>query len=204
MKLEEALDEKLYGQVKAAIDAINEKEPDKLKHIRYEDMSEGNYVLKDKYAALETDKASVDEKLKTAQGLIEQLKKGTKADETLQGKITEFETTVAALEAENKKLKTESALKLALLDADAKAADLDYLMFKAGQNGELKLKEDGKLEGQDDLVSGLKKQYPANFNAGQRRQYQEHRLETNNAGGDLEEPKTLAEALRQEYENNAE
>lgn len=203
MKLEELLEKDLFEQVKAAIDAANAKEPDESKHIRYADLSEGNYVSKEKYSALEADKGSVAEQLKTAQGLIEELKKNTNGDEALQGKLTEYETTVAALKKENEALKIESALKLALLDADAKVSDIDYLIFKAGQAGELKLGEDGKLNGQEDLVSGLKKQYPSNFASGKERQYQEHRLEKDGETGDPE-PGTLAEALKQRYENSAE
>lgn len=203
MKLEELLEKDLFEQVKAAIDAANAKEPDKLKHVRYADLSEGNYVSKEKYSELEADKSSVAEQLKTAQDLIEELKKNTNGDEALQGKLTEYETTVAALKKENEALKIESALKLALLDADAKVSDIDYLIFKAGQAGELKLGEDGKLNGQEDLVSGLKKQYPSNFASGKERQYQEHRLEKDGETGDLE-PGTLAEALKQRYENSAE
>ena len=203
MKLEELLQKDLFEQVKAAIDAANAKEPDKLKHVRYADLSEGNYVSKEKYSELEADKSSVAEQLKTAQDLIEELKKNTNGDEALQGKLTEYETTVAALKKENEALKIESALKLALLDADAKVSDIDYLIFKAGQAGELKLGEDGKLNGQEDLVSGLKKQYPSNFASGEERQYQEHRLEKDGETG-APEPGTLAEALKQRYENSAE
>ena len=102
MKLEELLDKELFAQVKAAIDAANGKEPDKLKHIRYADLSEGNYISKEKYSALETDKGAIAEQLKTAQGLIEELKKGTGGDEALQGKITEYETTIATLQKQLK------------------------------------------------------------------------------------------------------
>ena len=156
MKLEELLQKELFEQVKAAIDAVNAKEPDKLKHIRYADLSEGNYVSKEKYSTLEADKGSVTEQLKAAQSLIEELKKSGGGDETLQGKLAEYETAIETLKKENEALKIESALKLALLDADANVSDIDYLIFKAGQAGELKLGEDGKLNGQENLVSGLK------------------------------------------------
>ena len=66
MKLEELLEKDLFEQVKAAIDAANAKEPDKLKHVMYADLSEGNYVSKEKYSELEADKSSVAEQLKTA------------------------------------------------------------------------------------------------------------------------------------------
>ena len=203
MKLEELLQKELFEQVKAAIDAVNAKEPDKLKHIRYADLSEGNYVSKEKYSTLEADKGSVTEQLKAAQSLIEELKKSGGGDETLQGKLAEYETAIETLKKENEALKIESALKLALLAADANVSDIDYLIFKAGQAGELKLGEDGKLNGQENLVSGLKKQYPSNFNSEQERKYQEHRLEKD--GGDNDTvPGTLAEALKQKYENPTE
>lgn len=200
MKLEEVLNEELYKQVKAAIDAVNEKEPDKLKHVRFTDLSEGAYVSKEKYADLENDKGSVAEQLKTAQGLIEELKKGTSKDEGLQGKIGEYETKVAELEAENLKLKTESALKVALLDAGAKPSDMDYLLFKAGQNGEIKLGDDGKVKGQEDLIAGLKTSCPSQFQTPDNKDIQEHKLETGDDHNQGEEPKTLAEALKQQYE----
>ena len=49
MNLEELLGDDLYSQVKAKIDEKNGAEPDKLKHIRYADLSEGKYVSKEKY-----------------------------------------------------------------------------------------------------------------------------------------------------------
>ena len=49
MKLEELLGTDLYAQVKAKLDDVNSKEPDKLKHVRYADLSEGEYVGKGKY-----------------------------------------------------------------------------------------------------------------------------------------------------------
>lgn len=203
MKLEELMDEELYKQVKAAIDAVNEKEPDKLKHVRFADLSEGAYISRDKYAALETDKSSMSEQLKKAQELIEELKKGTGEDGALQGKIGEYEGTIAALEAENEKLKIEGALKVALLDAGAKASDIDYLMFKSQVDGkELKIGEDGKIKGQDELITGLKTQYPVNFSSGQQRRYQEHRIDLGDDAGDGgTAPKNLAEALKMQFEN---
>ena len=49
MKLEELLGADLYAQVKAKLDEVNANEPDKLKHARYADLSEGEYVGKGKY-----------------------------------------------------------------------------------------------------------------------------------------------------------
>lgn len=125
-------------------------------------------------------------------------------DQALQTKITEYETKVATLTAENEKLKVDGALKVALLDAGAKASDLDYLMFKAGTGDrDLKIGEDGKLKGQDDLIAGLKTQFPGNFATTTQRQVQEHKIEQGSEGGagGSNEPKTLAEALKMQYES---
>lgn len=144
--------------------------------------------LDTRYAKLKTDHEGTTKQLTEAQALIEQLKKGTGDNEALQKKITDYEGTVAQLTAENEKLKLESTLKVALLDAGAKASDIDYLMFKA-QNGdhEIKIGDDGKLKGQDDLIAGLKTQFPANFAGQQQKSVQEHKIEKpdDNAGGEI-------------------
>lgn len=46
MTLEKLLGAELYSQVQAKIEEVNSKESDKLKHVRYADLSEGNYVGK--------------------------------------------------------------------------------------------------------------------------------------------------------------
>ena len=53
MKLEELLGAELYAQVQSKLDEVNGKEPDKLKHVRYADLSEGEYVGKGKHDALQ-------------------------------------------------------------------------------------------------------------------------------------------------------
>ena len=160
--------------------------------------------LDTRYGKLKTDHEGVTKQLTEAQALIEQLKKGTGDNEALQAKITEYETKVATLTAENEKLKVDGALKIALLDAGAKASDLDYLMFKAGTGDrELKIGDDGKLKGQDDLIAGLKTQFPGNFATPDQKQIEEHKIEKGldgSAGGSAE-PKNLAEALKMQYEN---
>mgnify|MGYP000537267588 CR=1 FL=1 len=49
MELKELLGEELYKQVQTKIDEKNSTEADKLKHVRYADLSEGKYVSKEKY-----------------------------------------------------------------------------------------------------------------------------------------------------------
>ena len=82
MELEDLLGKELYAQVQAKLDEVNAKEPDKLKHVRYADLSEGEYVGKGKYES-EVEKlnnliAGKDAELTTANGLIADLKKATK------------------------------------------------------------------------------------------------------------------------------
>lgn len=144
----------------------------------------GEENLDTRYSKLKTDHEGVSRQLTEAQSLIEQLKKETGSNESLQGKIADYESKVAVLTAENEKLKTESALKVALLDAGAKAADMEYLLFKANQSGEIKLTDDGKIKGQEELVSSLKNQCPAQFTSAEQKKVQEHKLESGdpNAG----------------------
>ena len=198
MKLEELLEKELYEQVKAAIDAANAKEPDKLKHIRYADLSEGNYISKEKYSALETNNGSITEQLKTAQELIEELKKNTGGDENLQGKITEYETTIGTLQKQLEQEKLDSAVKIALLEADCR--DVDYITFKLKEKGELSLDEAGKVKGMEDKLAALKTQFPDQFTSSNTKRVEENRLPGSN-GDRTAEPKDLAEALKMELEN---
>lgn len=162
----------------------------------------GEENLDTRYSKLKSDHDGTEKQLKEANELIEQLKKGTGDNEALQGRISEYENRVAVLEQENAKLKVEGALKVALLDAGAKASDIDYLMFKAGNGGkELKVTEDGRLKGEEELIAGLKTQFPGNFAAKEEREIQEHRLESGDVGNENSEPKTLSEALRMQFEN---
>lgn len=161
----------------------------------------GEENLDTRYFKLKSDHEGVTKELKEAQDLIKELKKGTGSDEALQSKITEYETKIATLSAENEKLKVEGALKVALLDAGAKASDIDYLIFKAGTGDrDLQIGDDGKLKGQDDLIAGLKTQFPGNFETTVQKQVQEHKLETGDPDAETNEPKTLGEALKMKYE----
>lgn len=170
MKLEELLGEELYKQVAAKIDEKNAGEPDKLKHIRYADLSEGEYVGKGKYDS-EIEKlnniiSGKDTELTTANDLIAELKKGTKGNEELQGKITGYETQVEQLQKQLAETKLKSAIKVALLSE--KAVDVDYLTYKLNEKlkekGEaLELDENDNIKGWNEKLSGLKTQFPTMF-----------------------------------------
>lgn len=214
MKLEELLGADLYGQVKAKLDEVNAKEPDKLKHVRYADLSEGEYVGKGKYDS-EIEKlnniiSGKDTELTTANDLIAQLKKGTKGNEELQGKITSYETQVKQLQEQLAETKIKSAIKVALLSE--KAVDVDYLTYKLNEKlkerGEaLELDENDNIKGWDNMLTDLKTQFPAQFTASSgsddgQKHIIENRLPGGNPGNDNAEPKNLAEALKQKYDGN--
>lgn len=83
-------------------------------------------MSKDKYTNLETDLSGKTTELTKANNLIEELKKSAGKDEETQQKITAYETEIADLKKENAELKTENALKFALVAAGA--VDVDYLV----------------------------------------------------------------------------
>ena len=139
MKLEELLGSELFEKVKAKLDAVNANEPDKLKHVRYADLSEGEYVGRGKYDALQTKYDSQTDELDKANTLIAQLKADTQGNEELQGKITAYEGQVTDLKKQLADTKLKSAIKVALLSENA--VDVDYLTFKLDES----LKKNGEM-----------------------------------------------------------
>ena len=197
MKLEELLKEKPEAQkaINDALEKVNAGQEDKLKHVRFADLSEGGYVSKDKYTSLETDLAGKTTELTKANELIAELKKSAGKDEATQQKITAYETEIADLKKENAELKTENALKFALVAAGA--VDVDYLVFKAKEKGEIKLTEDGKIKGEDDLITGLKTQHPAMFQVSNGNQQNNRKiLENNLPNGDNDKTVTKEQFLK--------
>lgn len=207
MKLEELLGAELYAQVKAKLDEVNGNEPDKLKHVRYADLSEGEYIGKGKHEALQAKFDSQAQELVSANQLIAELQKGTKGNEALQTKITEYESQMAQLQEEVAKKELDFAIQLAL--RDAKALDPDYLAFKLREKysaDELKLGEDGKIKGMDDKLAGLKTQFPTQFESNSKKNILENKLpnEQDNEGGLTKESilkKPYAERMKLFNEN---
>lgn len=87
-----------------------------------------------------------------SQKLIAELQKATKGQEDVQTKITEYEATIQKQQEELAEAKTESALKIGLLSAGAKATDIDYLIYKMNHDSDWKpeLGEDGQVKGLDE------------------------------------------------------
>lgn len=119
--------------------------------------------------------------------------KYTNLETDLSGKTTELTKANNLIE----ELKTENALKFALVAAGA--VDVDYLVFKAKEKGEIKLGDDGKIKGEDDLISGLKTQHPAMFevsNSNQQQNGNRKILENNLPGGDKDKTVTKEQFLK--------
>ena len=75
--------------------------------------------------------------------------------------------------------------------------DVDYLVFKAKEKGEIKLTEDGKIKGEDDLITGLKTQHPAMFQAPNNNQQNNRKiLENNLPNGDNDKTVTKEQFLK--------
>ena len=183
--LKEILGEELYKQVETALNAYNGNEANKDKQIKLANLGSGEYVGKGKYDSLQALLDGKTTELDTANGLIAELKKGTKGNEDLQGKITGYETQVQQLQAELEKTKLENAILLAL--RDAQAVDPDYLAFKLREKysaDELTLDENGKVKGMDDKLAGLKTQFPAQFEGSGSKKVIENKLPDEHGGGD--------------------
>lgn len=202
MKLEELLGEELYKQVQAKIVEKNAGIEDKLQHIRYADLSEGQYVSKAKHDALQELLNDKTTELDTANNLIADLKKSAKGDEALQGKVTEYESKIAQLQEQLKQTKINGALKVALLSK--KALDIDYLTFKINE----KLKAEGKKLELDDnenikdiekLLNTTQAEFPKQFESAGAKKVEPNPLPKGEERN--EAPQSLADALRMQYEN---
>lgn len=129
-----------------------------------------------RFGKLKQEHEALTSKDEESQKLIAELQKASKDNEGIRTKIAEYERTIKNQQDELLKTKTESALKVALLGA--KAVDVEYLAYQIQKNKtELKLDEDGNIKGIDNILSGLKTQFPTQFEiSGQNKQVDEYKL----------------------------
>ena len=197
--LKEVLGEELFKQVSSKINEHNGNEANKDKQLKLANLASGEYVGKGKHDALQALLDGQKTELEQANGLIAELKKGTKGNEELQGKITAYEGQVQQLQTELQETKLKSAIKVALLTE--KAVDVDYLTFKLNEKlkekGEtLELDENDNIKGWDSQVAGLKTQFPTMFeSAGQKKIIEPNKLP--NPDGD--KVLTKADVLKMPY-----
>lgn len=183
--LKSILGDELYTQFAEKLNAYNGDEANKDKQIKLADLGGGEYVGKGKYDALQALLDGKTTELDTANGLIAELKKGTKGNEELQGKITAYEGQIQQLQEQLQDTKIKSAIKVALLSE--KALDVDYLTFKlekqiAEDGKKLELDDTDNIKGWKDLLTGLKTQCPDFFENEGKRKYLDGRLPP--VGGD--------------------
>lgn len=119
-----------------------------------------------RYPKMQGERDEAQRKYGEAEKLISEMKKATKGQEDLQGKITTYEGTIQKLTAELNQAKIDAAIKVGLLSE--KAVDVDYLTFKLNEklksDGEaLVLDENGNIKGWKDKLDGLKTQFPSMF-----------------------------------------
>ena len=197
----------LYQQLEEKINAHNGNEANKDKQIKIGNLGSGEYVGKGKFDAeiekLTTQLSGKDTELQTANNLIAELQKATKGNEEMQGKFTEYQNQVTKLQTQLAETKIKAALKVALLSE--KALDIDYLTFKVneklkGEGKALELDENENIKGWDDLLSGLKTQFPTQFEkAGGGVSVEANPLPTDPAGNTM----TRSELLRKPYAERA-
>ena len=155
-----------------------------------------------RYSKLKGEHETKIKELEGAQDLIKQLQDSAKDNENVQTKIKEYEAQIQQLQADAAKAKLDYAIKASLLEKNVNPDSIDYLLFKINQeNKELKFDENDKLQGID--FDELKTKYVSHFkaddsNAGKK-------LDPNSlpqGGEPNNEPKSLADALKQKYSNN--
>lgn len=201
--LKEILGEELFKQVTEKINAHNGDEANKDKQIKLGNLGGGEYVGKAKHDALQALLDGKTDELDKANALIADLKKSAKGDEGLQQKVTDYESQVATLQAENARTRLMFALKLSLMEA--KATDVDYLTYKLeeklkSEGKTLELDDNEKVKGIDDLISGLKTQFPTQFEAGGGSKLKVEPNPLPKGNDKVTEPQSLADAIKQSYE----
>ena len=121
-----------------------------------------------RYPKLKADFDALTAQHTEAQTLIDNLKKGSKDNESMQAQIADYQNTVQKLQAELEEERRDNALKFALISAGANADDVDYLIFTVKRNGdELKLDANGQIKGIDNIVKDVKTAKPNMFAAGE-------------------------------------
>jgi hypothetical protein len=167
--LKTILGDELYNQVTEKINAHNGDEANKDNQFKLANLAKGEYVGKGKHDALQAMLDSKTGELDTANQLIADLKKGTKDNQDLQGKISTYETQVADLQKQLLETKIDYAAQLAIRDAGGSEVDFLVYKLKALAEGKLELDDNDKIKGIDEMMTTLKTQSPAMFDTGTNR-----------------------------------
>ena len=159
MTLQELCGEELYAQVEAKLNEVNAKITDKVKHVRFTDLSEGNYVSKEKFDTKVTELKGVQQQLTDANKEIQSYKdmdiEGVK--KSAQEWETKYNTDTQALKdqiaQQERSHQTDRYLDTVGLKPGAMYREFVKKAFEAK---EFKL-EGEKFLGADDFIAELKK-----------------------------------------------
>lgn len=164
MTLQEILGEELFAQVDAKIQEKNKGVEDKLKHVRFVDLSEGGYISKEKYQTLKTQAEGLDKQLKEANTEIQSYK-GMDI-EGIKQKASEWE----------EKYKTDTQALQEKMNQQAYDFEAERYMGKFKFSSELARKaalsefrekkfqlQDGAFLGADDFMKQMRESNPAAF-----------------------------------------
>lgn len=135
-----------------------------------------------RYGKLKTQHDSVNQQLTEANNLIAEMKKSTKGQEELQGKVTAYEQQIATLQSQLEETQIDADMHVALLAEGVKPEDIDYVMYKLKAKGKLERGEDGKIKDMDDKIAALKTQLPSQFTGEKKKNILENKLPENDPG----------------------
>lgn len=158
-----------------------------------------------RYSKLKDDMTAKNKLYDEAQKHIEELNNGLKNGEELKAKQLEYEKKIAELEAENKNIKIDSALRQKLFEANA--TDTDYIIYKIknrlkSENKTLEI-ENGNIKDLNNIIETEKKTSPNFFKS--ETMSKEVEIQNVGKGGKAEaEPKNLIEALKLRNKSNTE
>ena len=144
----------LYGDFEGKISAYNEANPDK--PVKLANLSEGGYVSKQKYAALEAEAKEYKDKVQELENKSSGAEDVTKLKNTIQTLQGENETLKQDYEGKIAEIRKNSAIDTALLKAHA--IDPDMAKVKLDMKA-IELDEEGKVTGLSEQLEVLKKDY---------------------------------------------
>lgn len=164
MNLQELLGDELFSQVDAKIQEHNKGIEDKLKQVRFVDLSEGGYVSKEKYGELDTAKKGFEKQLKEANATINSYKEMDidgikKSAEDWEKKYNE-DTQKLNQQIENDRKAFAAERYIAGQKIKSPLSRKAILQEFLAQNMEFK---DGTFTGADEYMKKVREQYPDEF-----------------------------------------
>ncbi|AGK98173.1 phage scaffolding protein [Clostridium pasteurianum] len=143
--LKKILGEELYNQV-----------TEKLGENKIDVVSDGSYIPKNKFDEINTQNETYKTQVGTLNGQLKDFEKAAKGNEDLLAQIETMKTDNEALNGKIKDITLDSAIKLGLVNNNAKYADL--LTGKIDKS-KLQLGDNGSVIGLDEQIKGLQEGY---------------------------------------------